>query len=273
MAFRRRRSTFRRRPRARVPRRRVVRGKRVSRVAVKRVVKQALARTVETKTVGFEPVARNLFFGTSTSFDTQNIFRLGYGLDGLQLPQGVLDGQRVGNRVKNKRVMFNFILRPRPYNSTDNPTPRPMMIRVVLFYDKTVPSTTPQPKIDFFDYNSSVVGFSGDLGDILGPVNENRYRKLAERTFKLGFSEYGYPQPVGGNMAYTNNDFKLNVMQKWDVTKYLPKTVVFNDAATTPTSRGLFAVFIPAWADSAVGPNIDVPATVTWWMTGRYQDA
>lgn len=253
---------------------RAPRARRVSRVSVKQVVKNVLARQVETKTKGLSPSTRTFRYPTAGAlYDQQNVVPLGFTAAGLQLLQGVGDGQRIGNKVRVKQLRFNFVLRPRPYEAGTNPQPTPQMIRIVLFYSRQDPVANPAISSDFFDYNSSDVGPAGSLEDMLAPINENRYVKLAERTVKLGYAEaYG----AGSNTSsqqFTNNDYKLNVLMKWDVTKHIPKVVRYDDDTSTASTRGLWAAFLVAPADGTIGASGTSPVNMEYWLDARYTDA
>lgn len=274
MAWKRRRTTRRRVARRFGRRSRAPRARRVSRASVKQVVKKVLARNIETKTVTLEPNTRQLAYpAAGATFNSTNVVPLGLTAAGLQVLQGVGDGQRVGNKIKIKRLTFNFVLRPRGYDVSNNARPAPNNVRIILFYDRTAPVVNPDIRSDFFDYNNTDTGPSGDLFDMLAPINTNKYRKLAERTVKLGFSEaYGSGSDIVFQQ-FTNNDFKLNVMMKWDVTKYIPELVRYNDNSSTPSTRSLWAVFLPAAAHGDPGGSTTRPINLDYWLKAEYTDA
>jgi len=233
-----------------------------------------LSRQLETKTVGFNPSTRVIRYPAAGAlFNQQNIVPLAFNGAGIQLLQGVGDGQRVGNKIRVKRLRFNFVLRPRQYETGTNPKPIPNMIRIVLFYERQSPTITPAIDTNFFEYNTTATPPSGELSDMLAPINENVYRKFAERTVKLGFAEaYGAGSDVAWQQ-YANNDYKLNVMMKWDITKYIPKNIRFPDNSSTSSTRGLWAAVLPAPADGSIGVGGTSPLSMDYWLDCEYTDA
>lgn len=104
--------------------------------SVKKIVQDAMARTSEKKVVNYEPAQVYLYAPTNSGFPTNNVLRLTPGSGGPNLLQGVGQGQRVGNQINIKKLMFNIALSCRAYHAGQNPTPMPWFVRVVLFYER-----------------------------------------------------------------------------------------------------------------------------------------
>lgn len=275
MAWRRRRCIRRRRPlRRRFARR--ARGRRVSRVSrasVKRIVKSEIARTTETKSVMMDPAIRALYYVANAGWAPNNVIPLAFTPGGLQLLQGVGNGQRIGNKVRVKKLMFNFVMRLRAYDAVNNTNPVPLMIRAVLFYERDAPTDSPNPTADFFDLNNGFQSIQGDMTDMISPFNTDTYRILATRTFKLGPSEAVLGPLATTAPSFQNNDYKLNIIQRWNVTKYLPKLVRFTDNSAVSQSRGLFCAFLLVPADGAPGSASSIPVSMQFWLHADYEDA
>lgn len=240
--------------------------------SVKKIVQDALSRTCEKKVVNYEPAQTYLYAPTNSGFPTNNVLRLTPGSSGPNLLQGVGQGQRVGNQINVKKLMFNVALSCRAYHAGQNPTPMPWFVRVVLFYERDFPNDVPNPTTNFFQNGNISDAIVGDLGDMINEVNTDLYVKLAERTFKIGFESY--PDPTTGvpMPGTANNDFKLSEIVKWDVTKYVPKKMLFSDNGSEPTSRGLFAVFMLAPANGTLMVTTTAPLQLKWTTQLEFTD-
>lgn len=276
MAFRRRRFSGRRRPGRRPTTFRRFKAK-VRRASVKRVVKQVLARDVETKSAETGQQINRLYYPTNlANFMVLNIMRISPG-NSLPINQGTGNGARVGNRCRIRRLMFNMQIRPRPYDNTDNNTPKPQVGKVVLFYMRKTPTavntTGNEPVVDFFQLGNTTDAIKGQLIDQMQNYNTDKYRVFASRTFKVGFSQYEGDGLNSGSQAFANNDFKYAYQVKWDVTKYVPKLLRYNDDDVTPLSRALYAMVYYSPADGSTGSSTQIPLTCTWWVQCKYEDA
>ena len=106
------------------------------------------------------------------------------------------------------------------------------------------------------------------------PVNTDRYKVLATKTFKLGYSYYAGSNgalPNSGN--FSNNDFKLNANFSFDLTKHYPKNVVFDDATTVPSTRGLFCMIQYVAANGGALPTTNYSVGSQWMLDYHYEDA
>ena len=146
-----------------------------------------------------------------------------------------------------------------------------------IFYERANPTTTPAPTNDFFQDGSSSSGFNNDLTDLWRPVNSDKYRVMATKTFKIGYSQYaGTAQNTANQGAYqanSNNDFKLNANFSFNLTKLYPQMVKFNDNLTETTSRQLFCLFFYAGADGQPLPSASVSLGVQYMQDFVYEDA
>lgn len=248
-----------------------------SRSSVKREVAIQLARNVENKSVQSYIYARNLFGTPAASSDfLNNLVPLGPSASGVIINQGATSGTRIGNKIKTKKLMFKGTIVAFPFNASTNQSPKPLQVKLWIFYDKSQPTVLPNPPTngDFLQNGGTNKSFQDDLTDLWSPVNTDRYRVLTTRTFKLGNANYlsngtGY---LAQNY-FANNDFKYNANFSLDLTKYYPKMVKYNDASTTPTTRGLFAMFTVSAADGGPIGAVDIPAGVQWMQDYHYEDA
>lgn len=270
MAFR-KKSYKRRAPKRRVHKRKSY----AKKTSIKRVVKAVIHRAAETKNIQRYNLGMNIYPANSASF-LGSIIELGPGSTML-ITQGAGQGSRIGNRIETVSHTFKGTLTPNPYNATTNPDPRPLQVKMWIFYDKTDPTAVPNPVGNpFFQDGSSVVGFANDLVDHWRPINTDRYRILAQRTFKLGYSQYaGTAATVanqGANQAYSNNDFKMNCPFSINLTKHQIKQIRFNDANNEPMTRRMFAMFQPVEASGTQMAATHNPCGVQFMEDYRYKD-
>lgn len=244
--------------------------------SVKKVIRSEISRNLEKKSKQYEQ-QDDLILGSANSLTLDaTIVPLAPDSTYLQIDQGVGNGSRVGNSITTKKLTFKGTLVPLPYNVSTNPEPRPVQIKLWVFYDKTRPTEEPTPaqSANFFQFNNSAAGFSNDLVDLWRPINTDVYRVVATRTFKLGVSRFDANGTVfAGSSYFANNDFKYNCNFSIDLTKHIPKIVKFNDTNSQPTSRGLFSMFVAYYADGTAMASGVIPAKYSWMLDYTYTDA
>jgi len=243
--------------------------------SIKRVVRSVLSRAAETKSVESWFLDKPLYTVGNVNFP-DNVFALGFNTVGPTCVQGTGQGNRIGNQVTIKRAILKAVLVPMPQNATTNPTPKPVVVRMALMYDREDENDSFIPGNQLMQSGNGAAALEGRITDMLHPYNNNRYRVLTTRTFKLGFAEYAGTTTSVANQgifqAYSNNDFKLNHQIKMDVSKYLPKKVKWNDNTSNPVTRGLYALFHYANADgSSLDPTI-IAAEISYGMAIDFQD-
>lgn len=260
--------------RPRKPLRRRGNRKTVSRVAIKSMIKRELSRNIENKTFQYLGTGHDILPCTSPGFDGQ-IIPVAPSATYLQIQQGLGQGSRIGNKIKIKNLKMDGVLFPLGYNAVSNLTPAPIQVKMWVFYDKEEPNAlpTPQGSADFLQFGSSALALQNELFDHTMPVNLDRYRVLTTRTYKLGYASYGGTgaQPQQGNFA--NNDFKLNCRVRVNLTKYAIKTVLFRDNNSNPTTRGLYVMFEPVYANGNPIGSTQIPARFEYMLTVDYEDA
>ena len=116
------------------------------------MIRKEIARNVEDKNSQLFVTNNLLYVPGGASFPTYNIFPVGIEPSAITIPQGTGQGDRIGNRIKTKKLMFKRTLVPLPYDGTFNPVPQPVQVKMWIFYDKTNPTDIPNPTVsnDFF---------------------------------------------------------------------------------------------------------------------------
>jgi len=244
-----------------------------------KLIKREISKATENKTFQVFNDNYSLFpSNNGPAFDGNIIPVSPYSGAYLNIGQGLGQGQRVGNKIKLKKLNFSGIVYPQGYNATTNLTPAPCQVKLWFFYDKEEPQSipTPQASADFLQFGSTSLALGNRLFDHMAPVNTDRYRVLCTRTLKVGYAEYGGTGatgsvPVQGN--FTNNDFKLNARFNVNLMPYAIKDVVYRDTANAPTTRGIFMMAQPVYANGTGMADTQIPCKMTYFITCEYEDA
>lgn len=271
MAFRRRKTYKRRAPKRR---------SRARRPALKRLIQREISRNVENKTIQAYNLDRTLVSVFDAQFPNTtgpvgNVITLGPDPFSLNIVQGTGQGGRIGNKIRTKRLIWKGTIAPFSYGANYNPEPQPLQVKIFIFYDKDDPNAIPNPaaNANFFQNGNTSTGFHGDLVDMWSPINTDRYRVLTSKTYKLGFANNAGTGSVAAAQSFSNNDFKLNCNFYFDLTKYYPKRVVYNDTSTTPLTRGLWGMFVLANASGVIMGAGARPCGVQYMQNYVYEDA
>lgn len=242
-------------------------------------VKSMISRMAENKKAHIVTIGLDLQ-GTATAatFDNTNIIALGCQTGAYEIEQGVGMSQRIGNKITVKRATIKGTIVANGYNATTNPTPKPVQIKMVLFYNKEEPNVKPTPAqdADFYDFENTTTGFRNDLIDMWDSYNTEKYRIVKTKTFKIGWAssdQFTVGSGTQGTLNMPNNDFKLNANFKIDYTKYLPKTMVFKDNNINSTSKQLYCMWIPCSADGSFIFSGVTRANVCYSCQLQYEDA
>lgn len=272
--FRRRRFPFRRgnfRKRIFPKRRRYVR-----KPGLKRVINREISRRVENKCRQHAVTDMVLRGAGNTALLDGTIVPISPYAAFVEILQGIGQGARIGNRIRTKSLVIKGTIVPLPYDVTTNNVPRPVVVKLFFFYDKTDPTGVPSPATadDFFQFNNTTDGFSNDLVDVWRPINKDRYRLLTSRVFKLGNSSY---EASAGALPqfqwYTNNDFKLNHNFRVSLTKHMIRDVYYQDNSTTPTTRGIYMLPLVMYADSLTMSADQLTCKMSYSIDYWFEDA
>jgi hypothetical protein len=252
--------------------------KRGKRPALKKMIRKELSSRVEIKTIQSYVHDRTLVAVGNTDFLTStgsigNMIVLGPDPNnGLNIIQGTGQGQRIGNKISVKSLIIKGTICPKPYDITYNVSTFPLQVKMWIFYDKTAPNNIPNPTADFFQNGNSSKGWFGDLVDTWSPVNTDRYRVLATRTFKVGYASNEGTGAIQAYQGMTNNDYKMSANFSINLTKIFAKSVKYNDTSSYPTSRGLYCLFTYAAGTGGTLNSLVRAAEVQWMQSMKYTD-
>lgn len=258
----------------------------ISTKKVKAIAKQVVNNKLETYDQNWNWVLQPFVLQSGTSTMINNYFILNPSnatANGYDIVRGTGSGQMTGNKISLKSAYLKYVITSNVYHATTNLVPQPYIARIYFFKSKRYPMNDPQtnlycgsgPSANFFDIGTSDIGFFGNVADLTETVNRDAYIYLGSKTFKIGQAIPAI-QSVNNstpNYPYSNNDFKMCVYGKWNVTKYLPKTMNRDDGSGTwqnPYVIGLIQIV------AASGYNIAAtqqPLTFNLSLDLTYTDA
>jgi len=238
-------------------------------LATKRYVKREIHRNLENKKENTLSTGNNIAaYNQNTSLFT--ISCIPYSAIG----QSAADGDRIANVIKTRKCMMNLSITPADYNGTTNAVPKPQ--EVLLFFGK-VKNAKPQQPIasDFaklYQAGSTTSSPQSNLLDLLMPINKDWFTVYKVIKCKVGFAVNNNSGLNVAAAAYANNDYKLNYTRKINLTKYCPKTLIFNDGSNQPTNDGLWMWAMSVNADGSP-INSPIPIKCTYSTDFEYEDA
>ena len=241
--------------------------------AVKGYVKKAIAADLENKQVAATTITSFGSILQETSMNSRPI--LPYTGYGPLILQGVGQGGRVGNSCKIKSVFLNYVLYPLPYDVVTNPNPTPFHVQMFLGnvrqYKGILPQSTDVNLM--FQLGSSTVAPQGTLIDLCSQINTDDWDIKKKWDHKLGYATSGGTGTSAIYQSYANNDFKLNVVRKMNITKHCNSLMKFNDAASTISGSNLFLFFQAISCNGgAYGATVQV-ARIQYQIIINYEDA
>lgn len=247
--------------------------KKLSVNTVRRIAKKVVSREAENKSVQFFSTGSNIYPATSASMVPSIIPLSPY--DGfLSINQGVDQGERIGNRIKIKNISIKGTIFPLPYDASTNPNPQPIQVIFWIFYSRQTPTLQPGGALTtWFQDGSTFRPLSGNLSDLVSKVNDDQYRLLGKRVFKIGYAAYEGSGIQPAFQAFHNNDFKLNASFRINVTKHVIRRPHFNDdSSNTPRDRGVFLLAQAINADGSTMANNIIPVRMTYSIDCTFED-
>lgn len=269
MAYFRRKRNYRKR---RFAKRRVFKRRApVKRRGLKVMVKRMIAKTEEVKCANvYSLSAQGLVQTPSASFITQNVYKVTPNAATLGIPQGTGQGQRVGNRITTKSCIWDAMIYPAPYDVTVNPVPTPQEVEIFAFRSIASPNSFVDPRPNFYQSGSTTRSMQGNLSDMMAPINRDQFRVFLRKRIKIGLAQSLITLP---QQQFANNDFKMNQRVRLNLTKYVPKTVKFADAANDASTPQLWVMVVPVNADGTAASATTVPLAIDYNVVYKFTDA
>lgn len=244
----------------------------VTKANLKNVVMQVLDRQREVKeATGGSTLFPGVLQSTTSSI-AGNIITVSPSSQASSLvviPQGVDNGQRIGNKITSKKLIHVLTLTPSARNDVTNPNPIPYYVRVFWFKRRgqttTIPGTAQlcsTTNADFFELGnaSGGAGFTGDIIDMGKYMSQDDYIYCTHRDYKVGMGNNAQ-QPNTLYSNFSNNDYSFTVVDRVDLTKYCPKNIIYDDNDSVNVASIFCVCQIVAASGEAVSASI---TPITW---------
>lgn len=195
------------------------------------------------------------------------------GGNGISIPRGNSDAQRIGADVRIKKVMLKANFIPVPV-TIDNVIPKPQIIKLYFGYAKSQLGVSrgelPSSALDFFKVGGTNAAPQGDVRDLNKTINNDLYTIVKKsRNIKVGNSRYFQSQL--DEQDFNNSDFNLFQSYSADLTKFYHKTQKFNETDAGSSNRGLF-MYVTC-CDATGSQSTYLPMQMSYELCISYTDS
>lgn len=243
--------------------------------SIKKYVKATIHKNIENKIKNFNEDFSFSSVNANPSMSVAPITPTPTPSIGITIDQGIGQGQRTGNQIRTRKAIFRYVITPQAYDPDFVPQPQPVIVRMYFGYvrgQRSVPPTAADFS-NFFQAGNLSEPFAGNLTDITRVVNKDLFHVCCMRTHKIGNAFISKSQAdLGANQNYSSNDYKLNAIGSVDLTKYIPKTIKFNDANNTPDT-GLYVWFNSVYASGNFTTENIAQTRCFYSIDYEYEDA
>lgn len=249
------------------------------------LIKRVVGRMAERKDTQYTSPIQYLANALNTTDFGANTIELTQSSTGaaLNIAQGTGQANRIGNRIRVVSAKLRLILFPHGYDELVNSTPLPQNVRVVIYKLKGQDTSKTQAQAVFsaggncFQANNTTAPMTGLITDMNSEINTDIITVYSNRVYKLGASSYDYTSsPSGGVFFGNNNDYKYNVIRRYNLFKCgFPKVFDYNDTQTFPYGyRPLFITFMPCNADGSApaGSTYSRPIKIQYQISLQFTD-
>lgn len=207
----------------------------------------------------------------------------------IDILQGNAQNQRTGNTIKTKSSRMRIVLTCRPYDAGNNPSQsnRPTNVTFMCVSPK-LSSAGGSTMCDIFATKifqnvtsgvspvSTSSGYTSSLTDNVLPVNTDVVNVHFKRTYKLGHSSYDNGVTTDPYYEYFgNNDYKMNKIISFDFTRFMPKTIKYDDNSASPQSKTVYLLVFLTKPDGTVYTSIPSPQfgpqPIDMWYMHEYK--
>lgn len=230
-------------------------------------VKRVIDRVSETKLTNFVAPAKPLYTVASADWggSVLNLVPEASGASHTMftISQGVNQGDRIGNDIRITKCVLSGVIRCNHFydiNQNYNPCPLRVTMWIVKIKNHLTDSVTNLETIvdnTFFQLGDVSDGFVSTTVDLTRTPNTDQVTVLKKRTFYLGMGNYisGFGVNSGNNGAqqFNQDGATMSRMFRMDISKIMPKKLVFNDGTDTPSNaRRLWLFFSCQRVDGTV---------------------
>lgn len=164
------------------------------------------------------------------------------GTAGFAIPQGIIEGTRIGQEIRVKRVTLKMNFTAHPL-TVSNPQPQPQIVKIYIGYSKPQLAISrqalPSTALDFFRFGNSNSSPLGTTFDLNRSINSDLY-SIVKKSKAIKLGNRGYLQGQSSVQDFQNNDYDLFRTYSADLTKFYIKTQKFNETDSGSSSRGLY---------------------------------
>lgn len=239
---------------------------------VKRYVKAQIHKNIENKKIFIQ---QGSAFGSINNNTSMYMFPMLPQSGIWSIPLGVTQGNRIGNKIKIRRVMLRYTINPLAYDAVTNPTCMPcevdMFLGNVKRYRGELPTSTDIGSL--FDGGSTSYAPVASLIDLTSPINTDYWDIKKRWRHKVGNSDVTGSGAQAGAQFFANNDFKLNVVRTLNITKHCPKTVTFNDSVQNQQGPNLYFFYQAIFSNNNVMNAAQTPLRINYNVEVQYEDA
>lgn len=250
---------------SRRPRRVIRRRPKVSK-KIRAYVKKAIHRNIENKEIIVYAANTGLNAASST---TQSI--------GLipATTNSTYANNRIGNQIKCVSGIIKGHVNLLPYNATTNPNPAPLWVKIMLV--KLLPYQAQQANLGstylggLFRGNAIGLPQQFNMLDMSLPINDDWFRLLGQKTFRLGSTSPSSTGPVSSGTYFDNSHMSVPFYFNWG--KFVKSSLKYEDdqQSNLCQNHNLYLVFCAVNADGT--SNVYTPCEYHYVNTMKFEDA
>jgi len=214
---------------------------------IKPIVQSLISKNEEPKmniqTVTAQPIT--IYSPPTSDLFTYDVSSVTY------IGQGVTQNSRVGNRISPTSLKLRGCISIINSTITAN-----MFFRIIVLSKKVGIDSTAGSYTYLFQSGAFSTGPGGTLLDLMRPVNTDWFKVAKQKRLFIGSSDSA-TSIMPGNSTATAQMFSM------DLTKYVPKTLVYNDTINFPSNFGLYLAIVPVNANGVSTSNSQLLAFQT----------
>lgn len=233
--------------------------------SVKRYVKKELHRNLENKEITTYS-SNGILTCVNNTTPNGNILI-------TSVTQGTTNGTRTGNNIRIVSGIIRGRVNLLPYNAVTNPLSTPILVKMFLVRHLGISGTTTNLAgydwTNFFRTSGGSMGFTNSPVDMDLPVNNEYWRLLKTKTFKIGAGYASGTGQVGTGGYFDNSPMTVPFYFNWG--KYCKKILNFNDNTGYCTNENISLAVQVINADGSA--TATQPAEWHWVNNFKFEDA
>jgi len=186
-----------------------------------------------------------------------------------QIGQGAAENQRIGDQINvSKNVLKIHLEAATPTALGPSGGPQIVTLWIGKLRSNGTPGATAANQL--LTLGGVVQGFSSTSDtDFMLPVFEDIWDIKVRKEYKIGW-ETSFPSNVTSTASYHQTDFLAVANDEFDVTRWLKKTVMYNDATTASLQDTLYVFFT---VYNVLGAATTTYPNMSYSLVSRFTDA